>query len=284
MSWTRQRRYGRKFTFRSETRRVSLPGQPAKLPLNGVNPGPRMRRPGFVLSWMVRAPRSLCRPVRSRSSSSIEQPPPLRSPSRSLSSCIAGARATPHLAYSLRSLRWWRPPSPRSSSSIEQPPPLRSPSCSLSSCIPGARATPHLAYWLRSLRSGFARSRVPDARGDLRYAETVGSPASQNRHGTSAAADTPTRGPLRTSPGCLSDGSRAARPAPSSSPESVVVSPRQAPRLPGPLASRTSGRVPRRSRTTSSPSTTSPARSSTADEVPSVPQTMLTAWWIPYEK
>ena len=132
-----------------------------------------------MLSWMVRAPRSLCRPVRSRSSSSIEQPPPLRSPSRSLSSCIAGARATPHMAYSLRSLRWWRPPSPRSSSSIEQPPPLRSPSRSLPQPLAlllhrgcarhhssGLLASP-VALWLRSFTSA-GSSRGSPVRRDRR--------------------------------------------------------------------------------------------------------------------
>ena len=109
-----------------------------------------------------------------------------------------------------------------------------------------------------------------------RYALTVGSPSSQNRHGRSCAPVTPTRGPARPPPPAA-----PARPAAAAGPGRRRAGTRRTPRGrcrarrragPGPRARSTSRRTAgRRSRAVASPSTTSPARSSTAEASPSTP-------------
>ena len=91
----------------------------------------------------------------------------------------------------------------------------------------------------------------------------------QNRHGTSAARLTPTRGPDDTRPGGSPGVSDSAPPAHRSTPSWPRPIPSAWVRQAGPRASdRSATRGPRRSRARSSPSTTRPARSSTADASP----------------
>ena len=100
-----------------------------------------------------------------------------------------------------------------------------------------------------------------------RYVETVGSPSTQNRQGRSAALRRPTRGPVRDARrGCpgRGEGQRTGREV------GAVVRRGRCPSAwqsrAGPRA-RSRSVLPRRRRAVPSPSTTSPARSSTADAV-----------------
>ena len=109
-----------------------------------------------------------------------------------------------------------------------------------------------------------------------RYADTVGSPSSQKRHGTVAPAETPTRGPALMAPSTAAgrgrirrseDGSQASAPLSGRPTPSATVS------RAGPRARSRAGVSPRRRAATSRPSTTSPARNNTADAVPAGSQT-----------
>ena len=132
-----------------------------------------------------------------------------------------------------------------------------------------------------------------------RYGETVGSPATQNRHGTSAASRTPVLGPERItrgdtiSPRLTRSGDDAPQ---TSAPFSVRSMPSAWQSLAGPLARSLSPACPvpaslaptatlrllaRRACAMGTPEITRPARSSTAAGVPSPRQTRLTQKCMP---
>jgi hypothetical protein len=136
-----------------------------------------------------------------------------------------------------------------------------------------------------------------------RYTETVGSPSNQNRHGTSAAALTPTRGPetifperagvLATRSAVSSRGGRSRRgesASQTSAPSRDLSISRAWQSRAGPRArsrdtiqasSAPGLRLVRRVRARSSPSMTAPARSRIADTVSSPAQTRFTQKCMP---
>ena len=123
--------------------------------------------------------------------------------------------------------------------------------------------------WSRSSRTSRCAPGA-GARGLRRYSETSGRPASQSRHGRSAAWLMPTRGPStarRSSASLSCTGLFASK---RSIPLSSMVIPRAEHRFPGPRASAV-GRTgaPRRAPAMSRPDSTAAARSSTAPATPS---------------
>lgn len=129
-----------------------------------------------------------------------------------------------------------------------------------------------------------------------RYAETVGSPSTQNRHGTSAAAEIPTRGPLRiflsTERAVVLASGQRMRSGESGTQTSAPSSDRSMSSAwhsrAGPRARSRKGIIVvprvRRERASSSPSMIRPARSRTADALPLPRQTRLTQKCMPYVK
>src|SRR3954462_9451125 len=124
--------------------------------------------------------------------------------------------------------------------------------------------------------------------GGLRlYGETVGSPGIQKRHGDSSvppAPDTPVRGPRANAIGAAaaSGSSRRIGPVSRSSPLSARVMASATQRRAGPRARSASVLlVTRRERASSSPSTTSPARTRIAEASPTADVTMFAQTCIP---
>ena len=124
----------------------------------------------------------------------------------------------------------------------------------------------------------YAARRVCDAVSPGRYTDTVGSSASQNRHGTSrVAAGAATRppaarsGPRAPAPACRCAAPAAATPAAQRRAPSCDAGQAERRGQPGRPAGQVAVRLrrrPARARASSSPSTTSPARSSTARRAP----------------
>ena len=113
--------------------------------------------------------------------------------------------------------------------------------------------------------------------------ETLGEPATQNRHGSSTALVIPIRGPATTGNDAHPGGgaSIATGPAARSVPFSSSPIPSACVSLPGP-EQRSS--TPRLARMSSTPASGSSARISTAAPTPSGSQTAFSSAWIPYER
>jgi len=133
---------------------------------------------------------------------------------------------------------------------------------------------PHLVRGTIGLTGQYGGQRVRGFAG--RYADTLGSPSSQNRQGRSAPLRRPTRGPvrIRASAAGRSGAVRVSGPLRRSTPLCRRSMPSASHSRAGPRA-RSRSRLPRRSRARSTPATTSPARSSSAEGRPGSPQTTL---------